>query len=669
MRSLTRKMLWVLLAVMCVTAPQAAGGPQAGGPQVGPALQVDKTSIGGTIVNGSSGKPEAGVWVIAETKLQVPFRKIVVTDDQGRFLVPDLPTASYELWVRGYGLKDSERIKAERGKQVKFQVFDATPQEAARIYPASYWASMIPPPPQDQLPAEYKSQEHWLGAFRGGCNQCHQLGMASTRRRTNPGEWAEVLRRSSGMSQAADRLGRQLIEKTLADWATRIGAGEVPAAPPRPTGVERNFVVSQWDWGAPDSFVHDLTSTDKRNPTLYPYGKVYGADRTGGGRLWVLDPVKNTVNMYPVQPRIDKDFSREVDYYHDRQNSDEWMASPHNPMLDEQGRVWLTQAIRPNTPEYYPKWAKSVVATENNDPAEVDLGYKLLTSRGHGMQLGFFDTKTAKFVGVDTVYNTHHLQFDKDGRLWSNAPGDVVALGMVDTKKIDPNNVVGTEAAAEKAWMRIDLATQKSVPGSGYAVAVSPIDGTVWQSSPVVDGPQNKLYKFDLQTRKFKDYPLAAPGRLPHGIDFSTDGNVWFSAGSGHLGRFDPKSERFTYWDLPGPKYAGTGTETGSTEYPYFLWVDQFDALGLGKDTVIVTGTTSDAMLIFDPKKETFSVFRMAYPMPFYTRGLDGRIDDPAAGWKGRGIWATYSSYMPKFTETRIGSVSHIQVRPNPLAN
>jgi hypothetical protein len=73
--------------------------------------------------------------------------------------------------------------------------------------------------------------------------------------------------------------------------------------------------------------------------------------------------------------------------------------------------------------------------------------------------------------------------------------------------------------------------------------------------------------------------------------------------------------------------------------------------LGLGKNTVIVTGTTTDSMLIFDPKKETFSVFRMPYPMPFYTRGLDGRIDDAKAGWKGRGFWMTYSSYLPKFTE------------------
>jgi hypothetical protein len=60
-------------------------------------------------MNSGTGKPEAGVWVIAETKLGVPYRKIVVTDDQGRFLVPDLPAASYDVWVRGYGLKDSAK--------------------------------------------------------------------------------------------------------------------------------------------------------------------------------------------------------------------------------------------------------------------------------------------------------------------------------------------------------------------------------------------------------------------------------------------------------------------------------------------------------------------------------------------------------------------------------
>jgi Carboxypeptidase regulatory-like domain len=75
--------------------------------QSGP--QLDTSSISGTVVNAATGKPEAGVWVIADTKLGVPYRKIVVTDDQGRFLVPDLPPASYGMWVRGYGLKNSTK--------------------------------------------------------------------------------------------------------------------------------------------------------------------------------------------------------------------------------------------------------------------------------------------------------------------------------------------------------------------------------------------------------------------------------------------------------------------------------------------------------------------------------------------------------------------------------
>src|SRR5687767_4927470 len=65
-------------------------------------VAVDNDDIGG-IVTSAKG-PEAGVWVIAETTdLPTKFSKIVVTDDQGRYLVPDLPKANYTLWVRGYG--------------------------------------------------------------------------------------------------------------------------------------------------------------------------------------------------------------------------------------------------------------------------------------------------------------------------------------------------------------------------------------------------------------------------------------------------------------------------------------------------------------------------------------------------------------------------------------
>src|SRR5262245_4912544 len=106
------------------------------------------------VVQGASG-PEAGVWVIAETKdLPTNFIKIVVTDDQGRFTLPELPSASYSVFVRGYGLVDSERQTMKPGTaSVTLKVSPAkTPQEAAKIYPGNYWLSMLAPPATSEFP-------------------------------------------------------------------------------------------------------------------------------------------------------------------------------------------------------------------------------------------------------------------------------------------------------------------------------------------------------------------------------------------------------------------------------------------------------------------------------------------------------------------------------------
>src|SRR5215510_7437973 len=106
------------------------------------------------VVQGPSG-PEAGVWVIAETKdLPTNFIKIVVTDDQGRFMVPELPNASYNVWVRGYGLIDSTPIQMKPGtNQVSLTATLAkTPQEAAKVYPGNYWLSLLEPPGAKEFP-------------------------------------------------------------------------------------------------------------------------------------------------------------------------------------------------------------------------------------------------------------------------------------------------------------------------------------------------------------------------------------------------------------------------------------------------------------------------------------------------------------------------------------
>jgi hypothetical protein len=243
---------------------------------------------------------------------------------------------------------------------------------------------------------------------------------------------------------------------------------------------------------------------------------------------------------------------------------------------------------------------------------------------------------------------------------------------------------------------RIDVNPQTKKPvtgGGGYGIIVNPVDGTVWRGHPAIfggagvsglqDAPDqpasaggmttdrdgNKLSKFDPRTGTFKYYPLPLPGIGPKGVDATTDGMIWFSAANGYLGRFNPETERFTYWESPGPKMTGMGKETGSADYHYYIWVDQFDTLGFGKDKVILTGTTSDALLIFDPRTERFAVVRVPYPMDFYHRGLDGRIDDPKAGWKGRGLWANHSSIPARHHEDRKNCLNHIQYRPDPLAH
>src|SRR3982075_2025698 len=152
------------------------------------AVAIDNDDIGGT-VTGPNG-PEAGVWVIAETKdLPTRFARMVVTDDQGRYVVPDLPKAKYKVWVRGYGLVDSPKVDGEPGKQLNLTAVAApSDKEAAKYYPAIYWYSMLKIPDASQfgkkdgdIPDKVK-QSDWLNLMKNnGCVGCHQLGQLSTR--------------------------------------------------------------------------------------------------------------------------------------------------------------------------------------------------------------------------------------------------------------------------------------------------------------------------------------------------------------------------------------------------------------------------------------------------------------------------------------------------------
>src|ERR1700720_1314101 len=108
-----------LLGIVAISLAAVLGVVRTGHTAGKPAAEIKIVSddIGGVVT--SSKGPEAGVWVIAEThELSTGFRKIVVTDDQGRYVIPQLPKATYDVWVRGYGLVDSPKVKAAPGKML-----------------------------------------------------------------------------------------------------------------------------------------------------------------------------------------------------------------------------------------------------------------------------------------------------------------------------------------------------------------------------------------------------------------------------------------------------------------------------------------------------------------------------------------------------------------------
>ena len=242
-------------------------------PNSGAAMRIDSDDIGGVVT--STKGPEAGVWVIAETTdLPTKFIKIVATDDQGRYVLPDLPKANYTVWVRGYGLVDSPKVQTAPGKTLNLTAVVApNPRAAAEYYPASYWYSLLKVPDKSEFPgtgpkgngisADVKSQAQWLEMIKtDSCWSCHQLGNKATREiPKNLGTFDSPLlawerRIQSGQAGAnmmggLNRLGRERALTAFADWTTRIAAGELPQAPARPQGVERNVVITEWDWTTP----------------------------------------------------------------------------------------------------------------------------------------------------------------------------------------------------------------------------------------------------------------------------------------------------------------------------------------------------------------------------------------------------------------------------------
>jgi len=708
-RSIAGIALVAAAALMGLTACEQAGGDVA----------IDDDDIGG-VVTGPNG-PEAGVWVIAETTdLPTTFNRIVVTDDDGRYVLPDLPDATYDVWVRGYGLIDSEKQSVTPGNTHDLTaVIAPDPHAAAQYYPAGYWLSLISVPEKDQFPGTgpegngispaMESQAQWIRYLKsGGCTACHQLGTKATREipsqlgefATTAAGWERRIQSGQAGGSMIGGLSRMGLEAGLdmfADWTDRIVAGEVPPAPPRPSGVERNIVISQWDWADPKAYLHDEVSTDKRDPTVNSGGKIYGALEASADYLPVLDPVRHASSEVPVPVR-DPDTPvasgppmMSSPYWGDESIWDS-RANVHNPMLDHRARVWITSRVR--------GFQNPAFCREGSDHPSA----QLFPTTRTGRNLAMFDPVTEEFSLISTCFSTHHLMFaeDDNNTLWTSGGGQVI--GWLNTKMYDET---GDEEASQgwsplildtngndkqDEWVEpnepIDPSKDKRITSGYYAVAYNPVDGSIWGTSLGFPGG---VVRFDPATglTEFFQPPWGNPdvpvqGYSPRGGDIDRNGVFWSALASGHMASFDrtkclgplngPKAigphcpEGWTLYPEPVPQLKGL-TDSGSAESSYYTWVDQFNTLGLGEGVPINTGNGAEGLLALQDGE--WVVLRVPYPLGFYTKWMDGRIDDADAGWKGRGVWATYSTRAPFHLETGKGTSSkvvHFQLRPDPLA-
>jgi hypothetical protein len=693
-------------------------------------ISIGVAGIGGVVTSAQG--PEAGVWVIAETTdLPTKFAKIVVTDDAGRFVIPDLPKANYKVWVRGYGLVDSPRVDGAPGQTLNLAATIApTAAAAAKYYPGMYWYSMLQIPAADQFPGTgekgngippfLKARGAWIDTVKNSCQSCHALGSENIRSphvkelgnfENSTEMWMRRLQSGQAMTNMAVAMMRLGPEKGLslyADWTDRIANGELPESkPPRPTGLERNMVVSLWDWAEPTTYMHDAISTDKRHPSVNANGYIYGSPEESTDNVPVLDPVQNKTwfikHPYadPKTPSLADEPMGESVFWGDKPIWD-GHTSNHNLIFDEDGRLWFAARIRSADDPAYCKAGSGLPSA------------KVVPLTSSVRHLSLYEPKTEKFTLIDTCFTTQHLYFghDANNTLWTSAGGaGAPVVGWLNTKMFLETRDAkmsqgwsplivdvpgwGKRGAYAEADQPVDPARQKRVIAGFYGVQASPVDDTIWGQSMDIgfsrmDQPGYLIHFIpgsDPANTSMAELFQPPEGTFgPRGIDIDTKGVVWTALSSGQLASFDRSkcsqalkgpntvtgkqcAEGWSLYRFPGPQFKGVDA-SGSADHAYYVWVDRYNTFGLGEDVPLAMTNGSESINALVNGK--FVTFHVPYPAGFFTKNVDGRIDDPNTGWKGRGLWTTSGTRTMFHNETGKGErprVFHIQLRPDPLAH
>ncbi len=441
----------------------------------------------------------------------------------------------------------------------------------------------------------------------------------------------------NAMMGGLNQLGPQRATAEFGDWTTRIAHGELPAqAPPRPQGVERNVVITQWDWADPKAYLHDEISTDKRNPTVNANGLIYGSPEESRDYLPVLDPVHNTISQVKIPYRDPNTPGQPKPLQPSPVWGDEaiWDShtTVHNPMFDQRGRLWYTRA---SVPADNPAFCKAGSSLPSAKLTPVDRS---------GRQLAVYDPATKQTSMIDTCFGTHHLLFAEDANntLWTSSGGGGGVVGWLNTKMWDQThdeqksqgwtalvldtNGNGKRDAYVEAEQKVvtapsgeSLGTSSALNATAdptkdtrlnaafYGLAIG-TDGMIWGSvlgfpggivrlNPGSNPPETAL-------AEYYEVPWNNPkapvwGFSPRGMDIDRNDVAWVALGSGHLASFDrrkckgplngPKAtgqhcpEGWTLYPTPGPNFKNV-KDSGSADSHYYDWVDQFDTLGAGQE-------------------------------------------------------------------------------------
>ena len=422
-----------------------------------------------------------------------------------------------------------------------------------------------------------------------------------------------------------------------------------------------------------------------------------------------LDPVRNVAAEFRL-PTLDPLTPSSADVPHGR--SAYWgeeaiwdgHASIHNVMFDEEGKVWFTARLRPME---NPGYCRQGSALQSAQVAPQETSER---------QLVRFDPVTGKWDPIDTCFTTHHLYFghDADDTLWMSAGGPTLGGGLVGwlntrrfratldgvaaqgwTPLVIDTNGNGRRDAYVAADAPLDPALDKRIMASFYGITPSPVDESIWGQSMDrgFSGIDQPGYLIRLtpgpdpaRTALAEVYQPPEGTFGPRGIDVGLDGLVWTALSSGQLASFDrrlcrgplngPKAadgkqcpEGWKLYRMPGPQFKGLDP-AGSANHAYYVWVDRYNTLGLGANVPVACANGSESLLAL--VKGRFVNLRVPYPLGFFSKNVDGRIDDPSAGWKGRGLWTTSgtrANFHGEGGKQAYPKVFKFQMRPNPLAH